>query len=76
MSTTLANIQLGYSAIIDKYTDADISSKMMEMGCIPGERVTVSSIAPMGDPIAINIAGYLLSLRKNEASQIIVTQVD
>lgn len=42
------------------------------MGCLPGEEVMVEQIAPLGDPISIRIAGYSLSLRKNEAKQIIV----
>lgn len=44
----------------------------MEMGCIPGELVIVEQIAPLGDPISIRIAGYSLSLRKNEANQILL----
>ena len=44
----------------------------MEMGCVPGEEVIVEQIAPLGDPISIRVAGYSLSLRKNEANQIIV----
>jgi len=40
------------------------------MGCLPGEVVTLELIAPLGDPIAINIGGYLLSLRKREAQYI------
>ena len=49
-----------------------MSVKLMEMGCLPGAEVTISNIAPLGDPIAINVAGYQLSLRKQEASTIIL----
>jgi ferrous iron transport protein A len=44
----------------------------MEMGCLPGEEVRVDRIAPLGDPIAIRVSGYQLSLRKREASTIIL----
>lgn len=44
----------------------------MEMGCLPGETVVVEQVAPLGDPISIRIAGYSLSLRLNEADQIIL----
>ena len=44
----------------------------MEMGFIPGETVQVEQIAPLGDPIAIQVAGYAVSLRLNEAAQILV----
>ena len=40
------------------------------MGFIPGELVTVEKKAPMGDPIAVSVAGYQLSLRLNEAEHI------
>jgi ferrous iron transport protein A len=46
----------------------------MEMGCIPGEIVIVEQIAPLGDPISIRVAGYSLSLRKNEANQILLDE--
>lgn len=42
----------------------------MEMGCIPGEVVTMGD--PHGDPIRISIAGYQLSLRVEEAKSIII----
>jgi ferrous iron transport protein A len=44
----------------------------MEMGCLPGEEIKISRIAPLGDPIAIHVSGYQLSLRKFEASTIIL----
>jgi ferrous iron transport protein A len=45
----------------------------MEMGCVPGEKVKVDQVAPLGDPISISVAGYHLSLRLDEASKILVT---
>ena len=44
------------------------------MGFIPGETVTVEQIAPLGDPISIQVAGYNLSLRLNEAYRVIVEE--
>ena len=44
----------------------------MEMGCVPGESVSIEQVAPMGDPISISVAGYHLSLRLNEANSIFV----
>jgi ferrous iron transport protein A len=46
----------------------------MEMGCIPGEAIMVEQIAPLGDPISITVAGYQLSLRKDEAESIWITR--
>ena len=76
MSTTLAQLVVGNRAKIEKFTDAETSIKLMEMGCVPGEIITVSNIAPFGDPIAILISGYQLSLRKNEASKVIVSRIN
>ncbi len=49
-----------------------MSIKLMEMGCLPGESIVVERIAPLGDPMAITVSGYSLSLRKHEASTIIM----
>ncbi|MCR8559336.1 ferrous iron transport protein A [Mucilaginibacter sp. BJC16-A38] len=69
---TLSELVPGEIGIVKEFTDLEMSVKLMEMGCLPGEPITVSRIAPMGDPIAINVSGYQLSLRKFEASTIIL----
>ena len=69
----LSELKIGQSAIIDSFTDKQMSLKLLEMGCTPGELVKLDRIAPMGDPIAISVAGYLLSLRKSEAATILVS---
>lgn len=62
----------GKRATIQSFESPEIELKLMEMGCLPGEEIIVEQIAPLGDPISIRVAGYSLSLRKNEADQIIV----
>jgi len=69
---TLSELVPGEIGIVKSFTDLEMSVKLMEMGCLPGEEVTVSRVAPLGDPIAINVSGYQLSLRKFEASTIIL----
>ncbi|MFC2662597.1 MAG: ferrous iron transport protein A, partial [Eubacterium sp.] len=44
----------------------------MDMGVIKGAKVMVRKVAPLGDPIEVNLRGYELSLRKAEAENIIV----
>ena len=68
----LSELKPGQVGVIKDFESSELELKLMEMGCIPGERVIVEQIAPLGDPISIRIAGYSLSLRKNEANQIIV----
>jgi ferrous iron transport protein A len=69
---TLSELVPGVIAIVKEFTDLEMSVKLMEMGCLPGEEISVARIAPLGDPIAVNVSGYQLSLRKFEASTIIL----
>jgi len=73
MGTTirlLSELKKGQKGLIDSFTDYELSLKLLEMGCIPGEMIEVIRIAPLGDPIAISVAGYMLSLRKAEAATV------
>ena len=69
---TLDSLKLGQSAIIKGFTDEFLSLKLTEMGCFPGETVKLTNVAPFGDPIAIEVSGYQLSLRKQEARTVII----
>lgn len=48
--------------------------RIMDMGVTPGAMIKVVKVAPLGDPIEVNIRGYELSLRKDEAEQIEISQ--
>lgn len=72
----LSEIAIGQKVIIKSFEKDDIFIKLMEMGCIPGEMVSVEQIAPFGDPISISVAGYNLSLRLSEAEQIFVDLIE
>jgi ferrous iron transport protein A len=69
----LSELKAGERAIITEFESSELELKLMEMGCLPGEEIIVEQIAPLGDPISVRIAGYSLSLRKNEANQILVS---
>lgn len=47
-----------------------LKKRLMDMGMIVGEKVKVKKIAPLGDPIEVEVKNYFLSLRKREASAI------
>lgn len=66
----LSDLKSGQEAVIDSFTDHELSLKLLEMGCIPGETIRVTRIAPLGDPMAIWVSGYQLSLRKDEAATV------
>ena len=69
----LSELKMGESGVIHSFENDEIFLKLMEMGCIPGELITVEQIAPLGDPISISVAGYQLSLRMNEADSIFIS---
>jgi len=66
----LSELRPGIRATIKSHEESDFQLTLMEMGCIPGEPVLVEMIAPLGDPMAIQIAGYYLSIRKQDADKI------
>lgn len=66
----LSKLPSGRRAVIKNHEESDFQLTLMEMGCVPGEPVWVEMIAPMGDPMAIQIAGYYLSIRKIDADRI------
>lgn len=69
----LSDLRPGESGVIKEFSDLELSIKLLEMGCLPGETVLLERIAPFGDPIAIKVSGYQLSLRKEDASTVILS---
>lgn len=76
MITELGNIGNGKTVVVSDLKDTSLKVKLMEMGLINGKRLKVLFRAPFGDPIAVDIEGYVLSLRKSEADQVIVKTED
>lgn len=76
MLKRLSEIPVGRTVLIKSFENNDIFLKLMEMGCVPGEIITVEQVAPLGDPIAISVSGYNLSLRLNEAQNILVEEME
>jgi Fe2+ transport system protein A len=74
MPIRLSEVKLGCTVKIVSFEKDEIILKLMEMGCLPGELITVEKKAPWGDPISISVAGYQLSLRLDEAEKIFVEE--
>ena len=72
MIIRLSELKPGQEGIIKEFKSNELFLKLMEMGCVPGEKILLEQIAPMGDPISVSVAGYHLSLRLNEAEHIFV----
>lgn len=75
MNTKLSELQPGEKGLILSFQNEDLYLKLMEMGCVPGETILIERIAPLGDPISIQVAGYNLSLRQEEADTIVVERI-
>lgn len=71
----LSELKSGSRGRILGFERQDLELKLMEMGCLPGELIRVEQVAPLGGPMNIRVAGYLLSLRKDEAVYIEVERV-
>ena len=71
---TLKELKIGESAVIDAVGGAGaLRQHFLDMGLIPGEKVTLVKFAPMGDPMELQIHGYELTLRLDDAAQIEIT---
>ena len=71
---TLKELKIGESAVIDTVGGAGaLRQHFLDMGLIPGEKVTLVKFAPMGDPMELQIHGYELTLRLDDAAQIEIT---
>ncbi len=69
---TLNEVKVGESARIVKILDSPIKNKLLSMGAKPQTIVKVEKKAPLGDPIEVTLLGYHLTLRKDEAQNIVV----
>lgn len=72
MIARLSDLKPGQEGTIKEFQNSEIFLKLMEMGCVPGEKILLEQIAPLGDPISVSVSGYHLSLRLNEAEHILV----
>jgi ferrous iron transport protein A len=70
---TLAQLTRGQRASVVRIRgDRDLRRRLLAMGLVTGEPITLTAVAPLGDPIEITVKGYRLSLRKEEACLVVV----
>ncbi len=68
---TLKDIPVGQSAVIKRlHGEGPVKRRIMDMGITKGVEVFVRKVAPLGDPIELNLRGYELSVRKADAEMI------
>jgi ferrous iron transport protein A len=72
---SLAGLPLGGSAVVRRVSSGrSIARRLMELGLVPGTRVTMLRVAPLGDPIELRVRNYALSIRRSEALTIEVDE--
>jgi len=67
---SVAEMKTGETAVISGFSDEQLSVKLLEMGFLPGTVVRFNFSAPFGDPVCVNVSGFDVSLRLEEASTI------
>ncbi|MDR2841645.1 MAG: ferrous iron transport protein A [Spirochaetaceae bacterium] len=62
---TLKDVESGKSvSVVKLYGEGAVKRRIMDMGITRGTEIFVRKVAPLGDPVEINVRGYELSLRK------------
>nr|WP_294859207.1 FeoA family protein [uncultured Fluviicola sp.] len=67
---TLAHVPLHKKTRVLGIMESELKPKLLEMGLYPGKQLEVLFRAPFGDPIAVDVCGYTLSMRLSEANLI------
>ena len=77
MKVTLGELKAGESGTIAAFVDGGSAyrRKLLAMGLTPGTHFTVSRVAPLGDPIQLQIRGFQLSVRRHEATAVEVSRI-
>jgi ferrous iron transport protein A len=76
---TLKDLQFGDRAKVAGFLEASGGNayrrKLLSMGLTPGAEISVTRVAPMGDPVEIRVRGFALSLRREEAATLNVEKL-
>lgn len=72
---TLKEVKIGETCkVVRLHGEGAVKRRIMDMGITKGASVHVRKVAPLGDPIEVTVRGYELSLRKDEAENVIVEE--
>ena len=73
----LSELAVGATAVVRGFTAGSRAAmRLREMGILPGTDLTVVRLAPLGDPIEIEVRGFHLLLRKTEAAEVLIESGD
>ncbi len=75
MGYTIAHLKRGEKGIIREFPIDTLPIKLLELGCLPGNEVELVQVAPLKDPIYINVNGTHIAIRRSVALQIEVEPI-
>lgn len=74
---TAKDLKRGMRARVESVGDSDDThQRLLEMGLIPGTEFRVTKVAPLGDPIEIELRGYRLCVRQSEVGSLRLVELD
>lgn len=76
MEFTVAHLKRGQKGIIKEFAEGLIPIKLLELGCLPGNEVELVQVAPLKDPIYINVNGSHIAIRRAMAYKIALELVE
>jgi ferrous iron transport protein A len=76
LEITVAHLKRGQRGIIKEFSDNFIPIKLLELGCLPGNEVELVQVAPLNDPIYINVNGSHIAIRREIALKIALELID
>lgn len=70
---SIYDLKIGQAGIVDKICEHDgLAKRLLALGCIEGTEVKLKRVAPLGDPLIVNLRGFDLAIRKKDAKNIIL----
>ncbi len=73
---SIAELKPGQKGVIKEFTEYHVPIKLLELGCLPGNTVELVQVAPLKDPIYINVNGSHIAIRRNMAEQILISIIE
>ena len=72
---TVADLKIGQKGIVEGFSNSDIQVVLLELGFAIGQSLEITNKAPFKGPIAVNLGSFVLSLRQEEAKEVLIKQV-
>lgn len=69
---TVADLKIGELGYITDVSSNEIPLKLIEMGCLPGNWIKLVQLAPLSDPLYLNVNGTYLAIRRSTAQHILI----